>query len=98
MPQKPAADMENTVKENGEADLEILQKDHGARFLIQRRKHLLHQLWGCLSFQCFLPFLRIVPLKLLPFDNKNEFMIVLDMPEGTSLEKTDTAVTDFGDT
>ncbi|TWT49297.1 Efflux pump membrane transporter BepE [Rubripirellula amarantea] len=33
--------------------------------------------------------LRMVPLKMLPFDNKNEFLVMLDMPEGTSLERTD---------
>jgi multidrug efflux pump subunit AcrB len=32
--------------------------------------------------------LRLVPLKMLPFDNKNEFLLVLDMDEGTSLERT----------
>ncbi len=31
---------------------------------------------------------RLVPLKMLPFDNKNEFQVVLDMPEGTPLERT----------
>ncbi len=35
-----------------------------------------------------LPVLRLVPLKLLPFDNKNEIQVLIDMPEGTSLEKT----------
>lgn len=34
---------------------------------------------------------RLVPLKMLPFDNKNEFQIVVDMPEGTTLERTDAA-------
>ena len=29
-----------------------------------------------------------VILKMLPFDNKSEFQLVLDMPEGTSLERT----------
>jgi multidrug efflux pump subunit AcrB len=29
-----------------------------------------------------------VPVKMLPFDNKNEFQIVIDMPEGTTLERT----------
>lgn len=29
-----------------------------------------------------------VVLKMLPFDNKNEFEVVIDMPEGTTLEKT----------
>ena len=32
---------------------------------------------------------RSVPLKMLPFDNKNEFQIVVDPPEGTTLEQTD---------
>ncbi|HEY5644366.1 MAG TPA: efflux RND transporter permease subunit [Pseudomonadales bacterium] len=36
-----------------------------------------------------MPFLRVVPLKLLPYDNKNEFQLVIDMPEGTTLEATD---------
>ena len=35
---------------------------------------------------------RKVPLKMLPFDNKNELQLVLDMPEGTSLEETDMVV------
>ncbi len=35
-----------------------------------------------------LPLYRLVPLKLLPYDNKDEFQIVIDMPEGTSLERT----------
>ncbi len=35
-----------------------------------------------------LPVFRLVPLKLLPFDNKNELQIVIDMPEGSSLEYT----------
>ncbi|MDI6624452.1 MAG: efflux RND transporter permease subunit [Brevundimonas sp.] len=32
---------------------------------------------------------RAVPVKLLPFDNKSELQVVLDMPEGTSLEATE---------
>jgi multidrug efflux pump subunit AcrB len=30
-----------------------------------------------------------VRVKMLPFDNKSEFQIVIDMPEGTTLERTD---------
>lgn len=37
----------------------------------------------------------VVPLKMLPFDNKNELQLVVDMPEGTPLEKTDAAVRDI---
>ncbi len=36
-----------------------------------------------------------VPLKMLPFDNKNEFQIVVDMPEGTTLETTEAALSDL---
>jgi multidrug efflux pump subunit AcrB len=35
----------------------------------------------------FDPFKQVV-LKMLPFDNKGEFQVVLDMPEGTTLEQT----------
>jgi multidrug efflux pump subunit AcrB len=38
---------------------------------------------------------RLVPLKILPFDNKNEFQLVLDFPEGTTLEAGDRVVRDF---
>ena len=44
-----------------------------------------------------LALFRLVPLKMLPFDNKNEFQIVLDMPEGTTLESTDRVVRSFED-
>ncbi len=33
-----------------------------------------------------------VPLKMLPFDNKNELQVVVDMPEGITLEDTEAAV------
>ncbi|MCR9294995.1 MAG: efflux RND transporter permease subunit [bacterium] len=36
-----------------------------------------------------LPITRSVPLKMLPYDNKNEFQIIVDMPEGTTLDRTD---------
>jgi multidrug efflux pump subunit AcrB len=32
--------------------------------------------------------LGIVTVKMLPFDNKSEFQVVIDMPEGTALEET----------
>ena len=38
-----------------------------------------------------LPAFRVVPLKMLPYDNKNEFQIVVDLPEGSTLEQTDAA-------
>ncbi|MGD8562624.1 MAG: efflux RND transporter permease subunit [Desulfarculaceae bacterium] len=58
--------------------------------------------WGLLALilvllglSLTLPVLRQVPLKMLPFDNKNEFQLVLDFPEGTTLEASDRAVRDL---
>jgi multidrug efflux pump subunit AcrB len=33
-------------------------------------------------------YTKSVAVKMLPFDNKNEFQVVIDMPEGTTLERT----------
>jgi multidrug efflux pump subunit AcrB len=48
-----------------------------------------------MAFAGLLAVFRLVPLKMLPFDNKNEFQIVVDMPEGTTLETTDGVLRDF---
>ena len=40
---------------------------------------------------------RTVILKMLPFDNKSEFQVVLDMPEGTSLEQTARVLAEMGE-
>lgn len=34
-------------------------------------------------------FTKSVAVKMLPFDNKNEIQVVIDMPEGSTLERTD---------
>lgn len=36
-----------------------------------------------------------IPLKLLPFDNKNELELVIDLPRGASLEQTDAVARDL---
>ncbi|HSG72763.1 MAG TPA: efflux RND transporter permease subunit, partial [Planctomycetaceae bacterium] len=43
-----------------------------------------------------LPLYRLVPVKMLPYDNKNEFQVVIDMPEGTPLEQTDAVARRIG--
>jgi len=48
-----------------------------------------------MAFAVWLVFSHRVPLKMLPFDNKNEFYVVIDMPEGTTLEKTEAAAHDI---
>ncbi|MBF0586393.1 efflux RND transporter permease subunit [Prosthecochloris sp. N3] len=39
--------------------------------------------------------LKMVELKMLPFDNKSEFQVVVDMPEGSTLEETARATKDI---
>ncbi|MBN1395013.1 MAG: efflux RND transporter permease subunit [Pirellulales bacterium] len=59
--------------------------------------------WGVLAAVALLffvavalPAFRLVPLKMLPYDNKNEFQVVIDMPEGATLEQTDAAARSLG--
>ena len=40
---------------------------------------------------------RAVPLKMLPFDNKSEFQILLEADEGTTLERTDAIARSLAD-
>lgn len=40
-------------------------------------------------------YTKSVAVKMLPFDNKNEFQVVIDMPEGTTLEKTQAVTADI---
>ena len=41
--------------------------------------------------------LKLVTVKMLPFDNKSEFQVVVDMPEGTTLEQTAAATKAIAD-
>jgi multidrug efflux pump subunit AcrB len=41
--------------------------------------------------------LGIVHVKMLPFDNKNEFQVVVDFPDGTTLETTNRALSEMAD-
>ncbi|MFC1744619.1 efflux RND transporter permease subunit [Candidatus Riflebacteria bacterium] len=63
-------------------------------FLNSRLKRilLLFVTVGILASTGLLVLFRLVPLKMLPFDNKNEFQILVDMPEGTTLEETDSVI------
>jgi len=40
-------------------------------------------------------FTKWVAVKMLPFDNKNELQVVIDMPEGTTLERTNAVAQDI---
>ena len=41
-------------------------------------------------------FTKSVAVKMLPFDNKNEFQVVIDLPEGTTLERTSAVAKEIG--
>ena len=41
--------------------------------------------------------LRWVVMKMLPFDNKSEFQVVVDMPEGTTVEQTARVLSELAD-
>lgn len=45
-------------------------------------------LWGVFLFTCSFFYFEWVPVKMLPLDNKPEFSVVIDMPEGTALPVT----------
>ncbi|HVB80291.1 MAG TPA: efflux RND transporter permease subunit [Candidatus Binataceae bacterium] len=62
----------------------------------RRRAHaFLLAMVGALVISILLVVMGLVPVKMLPFDNKNELQLVIDMPEGTPLESTDAVVRDF---
>ncbi len=60
-----------------------------------RRKLWLAILVGLL-LAVSLGVVKLVILKMLPFDNKSEFQVVVDMPTGTALEQTNAVLHDIG--
>jgi len=55
----------------------------------RRRGQILGAIGLLMVFAVWLVISKRVPLKMLPFDNKNELQVVINMPEGTPLETTD---------
>lgn len=59
----------------------------------KRRRHWLYfSMLGLIVLAASLGVVKWVVLKMLPFDNKSEFQVVVDMPTGTPLETTAAAV------
>ncbi len=93
------------VQEEGAYDPEELRRTLLYRFFrplmapllsSRRRAALFLTIIGVLTVAAMgLAATRSVPLKMLPFDNKNELLLVLDMDEGTTLERTGAMVQDF---
>ncbi len=62
----------------------LLQREAGKK----ARLWLLGGILALIAASIGLVVVQAVMLKMLPFDNKSEFQIVVDMPEGTPLENT----------
>jgi multidrug efflux pump subunit AcrB len=52
---------------------------------------------GLLFLACALVVAGLVRVKMLPFDNKSEFQVILDMPETATLEETTSAAMEMGE-
>ena len=63
----------------------------------RRRTALYAGIGLALAASVSLALLQWVVLKMLPFDNKSEFQVVLDMPEGSSLERTNSVLLELSE-
>ncbi|HND50911.1 MAG TPA: efflux RND transporter permease subunit, partial [Pirellulaceae bacterium] len=86
-------------------DVEAVQRSLLYRMFRPMMVQLLKSRWRSVGFLVLMAALTVgatamaalrwVPLKMLPFDNKNELLIVLDMDEGTTVERTRAVVAEF---
>ncbi|MEK7810259.1 MAG: efflux RND transporter permease subunit, partial [Pseudomonadota bacterium] len=63
---------------------------------IPARRKLWLGILAALLVSVSLVVVKLVVLKMLPFDNKSEFQVVIDMPSGTALEQTAGAMREMG--
>ncbi len=83
--QVPAGSGENSMQRFfARALTPFLRRENGRA----NRWKLLYVLLALIALSIALVGLRAVVLKMLPFDNKSEFQVLVDMPEGTPLEDT----------
>ena len=50
-----------------------------------------------LLLSCSLVYFKLVTVKMLPFDNKSELQLIVDAPEGTTLEENARMIAEMGD-
>jgi multidrug efflux pump subunit AcrB len=62
----------------------------------RNRRRLLYAVLALIALSASLAAVKLVVLKMLPFDNKSEFEVVVDMPAGTPVEVTAGALHDLG--
>ncbi len=70
----------------------LLDEHRGAR----NRRLMGLGIAGLIMLSMLLPATGLVLLKMLPFDNKSEFQVVVDMPAGTPLEQTAAVLHEMG--
>ncbi len=58
----------------------------------RRRKLLFASMAALVLLTASLAVFKVVILKMLPFDNKSEIQVIVDMPEGTTLETTNALI------
>ena len=63
----------------------------------RNRRQLALGVLGAIFVSIALPVGGLVILKMLPFDNKSEFQVVVDLPEGTRVEKTDAVLREMAE-
>jgi multidrug efflux pump subunit AcrB len=89
------------VEPSNETGLYIIFKKYLTPFLSataarSNRRKLFIAILVLLFLSVGLVGVKLVVLKMLPFDNKSEFQVVVDMPEGTSLEQTTRVLGELG--
>ena len=98
----PAGENHATASEEGREDFShrLFRRVVGP-FLRGRRGRPLRWVLGVgvlllIGGSVSLAYFQLVVLKMLPFDNKSEFQVVVDMPEGTTLEQTARVLGELG--
>ena len=100
----PWASFRLLKRESGHHDVEESRLTRAYRYAMG---HLIHDARWRYSFLALVVVLllgavslfalKAVRVKMLPFDNKSEFQVIVDMPEGTPLEQTAAATREIGD-
>ncbi|MDR3481444.1 MAG: efflux RND transporter permease subunit [Burkholderiaceae bacterium] len=70
----------------------FLEDAHGKR----NRRFLALGIAGLIALSVLLPIGGLVLLKMLPFDNKSEFQVIVDMPAGTPVEQSAAVLHELG--
>ncbi len=90
----PAGEADQRLHQRIAALLQPFLKQVGGR----RARHRLYwSTFGAIAAAVMLVVVHLVVLKMLPFDNKSEFQVILNMPEGTPVEDTARVLAALGD-